>query len=144
MWRVSRDGMNLSSRSLTHSPSASFARWHLMLKALSLQKEKKKCGRFLLLDTKTGGEVNTQSFTRPCAFSLDWKLSGFMVEGKKTLICPSRREKRNLKHSVWVKAFFIRPKCLHMATISFTFVFCYIYNNNNKITEIELKFRQIK
>lgn len=70
-----------------------------------LYRRGKKCGRFLLLDTKTGGEVNTQSFTRPCAFSLGWKLSGFIVEAKNTYLS-IQEEKRNLEHLVWIGASF--------------------------------------
>lgn len=99
-----------------------------MLTALSLQERgKKKRGRFLLLDTKTGGEVNTQSLARPCASRFS-RLKIVRFHGgagkKKTLIRPSRRS-GGIKNETSIpglnRGFFFsaRPERLRMSTVSY-------------------------
>lgn len=76
------------------------------------RKRGKKGGRFLLLNTKTGGEVNTQSFARPHALFSAGNCQASWWKGgeKKRLSRPSRRKNETL--NVWfeLKRFF----CLHV------------------------------
>lgn len=106
-WRVNRDPEKLSSRSLSHSLYLCLVRSVTFDSdgAVFTGRRKKRC-RFLLLDMKTGGEVNTQSIVRPRAFSSAGNCQVSWWKKKKTNTYPSiQEEKLNLNHLVWIEAF---------------------------------------